>query len=576
MSETAAAGDMLVAALDYAARGWCVLPLHDVTTGVCSCREQEACKTPGKHPRITKWQLAASTNPDLISGWWAGWPTANVGILTGRRSNLVVLDVDPRHGGDKQLQALIAEHEPLPDTVVAQTGGGGWHYYLRLPARGRARRQLRDRPGPRDQGRRNVRRRAALEDMSRPPHGFEEGKEPGTVDLAVRPDWLVKQRRAREKRRDAAARHSRRWVAQDDGVARPGRCVDAGSARKPRRPRSSPRTALTRAPRRPTPTRRSPTSSPTSTNATRPTRRSTSCAGAGRPATARQRPQGVPPLALHARPGPRARHLRDARGQPCSELRPDLARAARPRRLRQDGGAQRDARARRRVPRRHAHRGGAPERHTTQGQSQGASGGLLREIGRARDDRAQGLRLGPLDVERATLEGARSVARDLRRLLDSRRRCRRRPSSPLGGPCRAPRGRDNRARPAPRRDGPARRAVPPAPDHRRRLAQAGPQVARPPRPRTRDATRTHRSRRRPLHGPLASTSHRRSPRRTPADLSTWPTSSRALAHPSCATATDARSNSCPTARHPAGSSEPSHARSPAYASSASTSPKRGV
>ena len=124
MSETAAAGDMLVAALDYAARGWCVLPLHDVTTGVCSCREQEACKTPGKHPRITKWQLAASTNPDLISGWWAGWPTANVGILTGRRSNLVVLDVDPRHGGDKQLQALIADHEPLPDTVVAQTGGG--------------------------------------------------------------------------------------------------------------------------------------------------------------------------------------------------------------------------------------------------------------------------------------------------------------------------------------------------------------------------------------------------------------------------------------------------------------------
>ena len=113
--ETAAAGDMLAAALDYAtSHGWCVLPLHDVTAGVCSCREREACKTPGKHPRISKWQLVASSNPDLIAGWWAGWPTANVGILTGRRSNLVVLDVDPRHGGDKKLQALIAEHEPLP------------------------------------------------------------------------------------------------------------------------------------------------------------------------------------------------------------------------------------------------------------------------------------------------------------------------------------------------------------------------------------------------------------------------------------------------------------------------------
>jgi Bifunctional DNA primase/polymerase, N-terminal len=131
--EETAAGDLLAAALNYAARGWRVLPLHDVTPGVCSCRDGTACKTPGKHPRLKEWQRVASTDPGLIAGWWAGWPTANVGIATGRRSNLIVLDVDPRHGGDKQLQALIAEHEPLPDTVIVQTGGGGWHYYFACP-----------------------------------------------------------------------------------------------------------------------------------------------------------------------------------------------------------------------------------------------------------------------------------------------------------------------------------------------------------------------------------------------------------------------------------------------------------
>jgi hypothetical protein len=129
----AAAGDLLAAVLDYADRGWHALPLHDVTAGHCSCRDGIACKTPGKHPRIEKWETRATVDSELIRGWWSGWPNANVGILTCRRSNLIVLDVDPRHGGDEALQSLIAEHEPLPDTVIVQTGGEGWHYYFACP-----------------------------------------------------------------------------------------------------------------------------------------------------------------------------------------------------------------------------------------------------------------------------------------------------------------------------------------------------------------------------------------------------------------------------------------------------------
>ncbi|MBA3401031.1 MAG: bifunctional DNA primase/polymerase [Actinobacteria bacterium] len=133
-NDETAAGDLLAAALVYAARGWRVLPLHDGSSGICSCIHGPACKTPGKHPRIDKWPERASCDPALIAGWWQRWPSANVGIATGRRSDLVVLDVDPRHGGDDELAALVAEHESLPDTPVALTGGGGVHYYFRCPA----------------------------------------------------------------------------------------------------------------------------------------------------------------------------------------------------------------------------------------------------------------------------------------------------------------------------------------------------------------------------------------------------------------------------------------------------------
>jgi bifunctional DNA primase/polymerase-like protein len=130
---TKAAGEMLAAALSYASRGWHVLPLHDVTSGACSCAKGASCKTPGKHPRLADWTTVASANDGTVTGWWKYWPDANVGILTGRRSNLIVLDVDPRHGGDDALAAFVAEHGPLPETVAVLTGGGGLHYYFACP-----------------------------------------------------------------------------------------------------------------------------------------------------------------------------------------------------------------------------------------------------------------------------------------------------------------------------------------------------------------------------------------------------------------------------------------------------------
>jgi hypothetical protein len=125
---------MLAAALDYAVvHGWCVIALHDISTGHCSCRDGASCKTPGKHPRLKDWRNTASKDAGTIAGWWKQWPQANVGILTGARSGIVVLDVDPRHGGDDDLATLLAEHGPLPETVTVATGGGGAHHYFAHP-----------------------------------------------------------------------------------------------------------------------------------------------------------------------------------------------------------------------------------------------------------------------------------------------------------------------------------------------------------------------------------------------------------------------------------------------------------
>ena len=123
----------LAAALAYAERGWRVLPLHSVKSNRCTCRGQVAGCNAGKHPRIKGGHAAATTNRDKIEQWWPNWPDANVGILTGATSNLVVIDVDPRHGGEDSINDLFNRFGQPPRGPLVKTGGNGWHYYFRHP-----------------------------------------------------------------------------------------------------------------------------------------------------------------------------------------------------------------------------------------------------------------------------------------------------------------------------------------------------------------------------------------------------------------------------------------------------------
>ena len=69
----------------------------------------------------------------MISAWWTRWPNATIAIATGIISGLVVLDVDPKNGGDANLEELELRHGPLPDTRKVATGGGGSHFYFAYP-----------------------------------------------------------------------------------------------------------------------------------------------------------------------------------------------------------------------------------------------------------------------------------------------------------------------------------------------------------------------------------------------------------------------------------------------------------
>src|SRR5215208_2290328 len=88
------------------------------------------CKPGGKEPLTKRGHLEASTDPRKIHMWWKRWPDANIGVPTGRRSQVLVLDVDHPDG----LDALEADHSRLPETRTHSTGSGGKHYLFAYPA----------------------------------------------------------------------------------------------------------------------------------------------------------------------------------------------------------------------------------------------------------------------------------------------------------------------------------------------------------------------------------------------------------------------------------------------------------
>ena len=147
-------GELLAAALTYAARGWHVIPLTpgtkrpafpDHTAETCTGTDPR-CRAARTH---LGWEARATTDPDRITRAWTGPVPYGIGIACGP-SGLVVIDCDVAKPGavppppwqgtgitrGTQVLAALAEtlDEHIPATYTVTTPSGGTHHYYAHPA----------------------------------------------------------------------------------------------------------------------------------------------------------------------------------------------------------------------------------------------------------------------------------------------------------------------------------------------------------------------------------------------------------------------------------------------------------
>jgi putative DNA primase/helicase len=107
----------------YAANGWEILPCHGIVEGRCTCGQSHMeSKDIGKHPAINAWNVESSSDIAKVYTWWETNPEYNIGVNC-KSSGFLVIDIDPRSGGDLAYDKFEAYVEgALPPTVEATTG----------------------------------------------------------------------------------------------------------------------------------------------------------------------------------------------------------------------------------------------------------------------------------------------------------------------------------------------------------------------------------------------------------------------------------------------------------------------
>jgi len=116
--------EILNAALEYARRGWAVLPLTE------GRKEPLGLLVPNGHHDAT-------TDRNTIKEWWRRYPNANIGARVD--DNRIILDVESANKGGVDGVARFEEFKavdklgPLPPTFTVKTATNGYHYHFKQP-----------------------------------------------------------------------------------------------------------------------------------------------------------------------------------------------------------------------------------------------------------------------------------------------------------------------------------------------------------------------------------------------------------------------------------------------------------
>lgn len=91
----------------------------------------------GKKPLLPNWQKTSKEKAlDKIESYFGkpnskSWDkTINIGVLTGKPSRVVVIDVDTKDDGVENFTRFVESKKFELDTFTIATGGGGYHYYF--------------------------------------------------------------------------------------------------------------------------------------------------------------------------------------------------------------------------------------------------------------------------------------------------------------------------------------------------------------------------------------------------------------------------------------------------------------
>lgn len=106
--------DIVDRVLEYVNLGWSILPV----------------RPDDKRPYMTNWLQYQKTKADrnLVTSWFSSLSNAGVGLVTGRISGVVVLDVE--HDCPIPIEDILRKY---PTGMISKSGGGGRHLFYNYP-----------------------------------------------------------------------------------------------------------------------------------------------------------------------------------------------------------------------------------------------------------------------------------------------------------------------------------------------------------------------------------------------------------------------------------------------------------